>query len=941
MHSLTSVEGLCVLGSIMRSTHHASAGMSLPLLAAAPISWGRFLKLMPAVPAFFSEVEREAMEAEGGRSVKGQSGFAAQLAKLSDKERTEQVQTYLSGIVGDVVGREVGGDEPLLDAGLDSLGAVELHSTVQQTMGVELPSTLVFDYPNINAVAGFISDTLAPEGEVEEMMQDQSLSQGLPGGKILDDVMIYVSSVSSRAPGRMRTSIEETCGLDCSSVYERADSESIAWRAGPVGSYFGGLMCEVEMFDSESLRMSQGEALVMDPQQRLLLQGAWEALTSNTSRSSPVGVFVGISSMDYSKVMSHYLTEASPYAGTGNALSVAAGRVSYVYGLQGPAISTDTACSSSLVGSHIACDSIILRECTMSLACGVNLTLAPDTGVVFKQAGMLSLEGRCKTLDADADGYVRGEACGVLLLDGEGKSIDRDGPVICFAGSAVNQDGRSSALTAPNGPAQQRVISSALQRATLTSFSVAILNMHGTGTPLGDPIEIGAAHAVLMHSRTTSGSSDTEHVAPLSVQAGKTYVGHTEPAAGVVGLIHAIHGTCHRRTSPVLHLRHVNPHLTRILGGSQQSRQIARLGHMCREQNGLTWSDSNSMSTHASGVSAFAFQGTNAHALVRHTMVNVGVLSSWAGQHWRNQRFWVGPLSHPLVVSALPVLHDDIHVCMYSQLLRPSMQWIWDHRVMGRVLFPGAGFMETASALVSVTHQGSLPGAAVNASITAPLMLSALTDDTTSAPPVYLESKVWCLTGDLHIGSTSTPGQGGSSVHMRSLTCRLVSEVDDAEGVSDTGVSIDCIRSQCQGPVDWCEVHKLLSSGGLQYGPQFSGAWNVRVNSGRAAQGCMKSIPNALPSDHNETGLMVHPAALDGCLQLAFVMHVGADMSDSSGMSEGSYVPAGFGAFSVPQKTHDLHMYALAESVVSPSATTGSVISNHVLQVTSGVPVAV
>ena len=157
-------------------------------------------------------------------------------------------------------------------------------------------------------------------------------------------------------------------------------------------------------------------------------------------------------------------------------------------------------------------------------------------------------------------------------------------------------------------------------------------------------------------------------------------------------------------------------------------------------------------------------------------MVNVGVLSSWAGQHWRNQRFWVGPLSHPLVVSALPVLHDDIHVCMYSQLLRPSMQWIWDHRVMGRVLFPGAGFMETASALVSVTHQGSLPGAAVNASITAPLMLSALTDDTTSAPPVYLESKVWCLTGDLHIGSTSTPGQGGSSVHMRSLTCRLADD---------------------------------------------------------------------------------------------------------------------------------------------------------------------
>ena len=279
---------------------------------------------------------------------------------------------------------------------------------------------------------------------------------------------------------------------------------------------------------------------------------------------------------------------------------------------------------------------MLLRECTMALACGVNLTLAPDTGVVFKQAGMLAIDGRCKTLDADADGYVRGEACGVLLLDGEGKSTEFGGSVVCFAGSAVNQDGRSSALTAPNGPAQQKVISSAMQRASLTSTSVAILNMHGTGTPLGDPIEIGAAHAVLMQSRT----ADMGDSAPLSVQAGKTYVGHTEPASGVVGLIHAVHGTCHRMASPVLHLRHVNPHLTRILGGSQ-SGQGSRLGHLCRERNGLTWNESTSVSTHASGVSAFAFQGTNAHALVRHTMVSVGVLSSWSGQHWQNQRFWV------------------------------------------------------------------------------------------------------------------------------------------------------------------------------------------------------------------------------------------------------------------------------------------------------------
>jgi len=177
MQALSSDEGLFVLGSILRSTYSgASVGMSLPLLAALPISWGRFLKLMPSVPAFFSEVEKDALEADGGRAVAGQTGFAAQLAKLSEKERTSQIETYLTGVVGDVLGREVGGDEPLMDAGLDSLGAVELHNTVQQSMGVELPTTIVFDYPNINAVSSYISGEIKDvevddvEAEAEEVL---------------------------------------------------------------------------------------------------------------------------------------------------------------------------------------------------------------------------------------------------------------------------------------------------------------------------------------------------------------------------------------------------------------------------------------------------------------------------------------------------------------------------------------------------------------------------------------------------------------------------------------------------------------------------------------------------------------------------------------------------------------------------------------------------
>ena len=200
-------------------------------------------------------------------------------------------------------------------------------------------------------------------------------------------------------------------------------------------------------------------------------------------------------------------------------------------------------------------------------------------------------------------------------------------------------------------------------------------------------------------------------------------------------------------------------------------------------------------------------------------------------------------------------------------------------------------------------------------------------------------ASVWCLTGNMQIGSSSNmSGQSGGSVHMRSLACRLTGELVGADIASHSRVSVDCTRSRCQGPVDWSQVRKGLALVGLQYGPQFSGAWNVRVKAGETAQGCMKSIPNALPSDHNETGMMVHPAALDGCLQLGAVMHVGSDSTEES--SEGAYVPAGFGALCTTEDTRPACVCLGRVWVVSPSAS-GSVVTNHVLQMKGGLPVAV
>ena len=234
----------------------------------------------------------------------------------------------------------------------------------------------------------------------------------------------------------------------------------------------------------------------MDPQQRLLLHFSWDALSGagvGSSSAAAMGVYVGISTVDYSKIAAHHSRALSAFTATGSAMSVAAGRLSYTYGAQGPCMSIDTACSSAMVGVHVARVGLLGGESRAALAAGANLTLDVMTTLSFVRANMITPDGRCKTLDASADGYVRGEAVEVLFLravscDGAGD----DAPAsVHLLGSAVNQDGRSSSLTAPNGPAQQAVVRAALLGGALAPGAIFTLQMHGTGTALGDPIAVG------------------------------------------------------------------------------------------------------------------------------------------------------------------------------------------------------------------------------------------------------------------------------------------------------------------------------------------------------------------------------------------------------------------------------------------------------------------
>ncbi|MBV1920901.1 MAG: polyketide synthase, partial [Pseudomonadales bacterium] len=302
---------------------------------------------------------------------------------------------------------------------------------------------------------------------------------------------------------------------------------------GKICTKYGGFLDGIDQFDPSLFGISPREASHIDPQHRLLLEVCWETMENayipaSSLYGTKTGVFIGICDTEYAKLQHSPTGEnLNAYMGTGNAPSAASGRVSYTFGLKGPSMAIDTACSSSLVAVHQACVSLRRGESNLAFAGGVGMILSPLASMIFSKARMLAPDGRCKTFSDAANGYVRGEGCGVILLkrlsDAE---KDGDNIVGLIRGSAVNQDGPSGALTVPNGPSQSDVIRLALKDARLDARDVNYVECHGTGTQLGDPIEVGAIDQVFKHG---------EREQPIQVGSIKTNIGHLEGAAGIAG----------------------------------------------------------------------------------------------------------------------------------------------------------------------------------------------------------------------------------------------------------------------------------------------------------------------------------------------------------------------------------------------------------------------
>jgi myxalamid-type polyketide synthase MxaB len=367
-------------------------------------------------------------------------------------------------------------------------------------------------------------------------------------------------------------------------------------------SRFGGFIEGVDLFDPTFFGISPREAVSMDPQQRVLLEVSWEALERaglkwDKLAGSRTGVFVGITASDYAALLRDSgAGNEDAYYLTGNPLNAAAGRLSFTFGFQGPCMSVDTACSSSLVAVHLACQSLRAGESEQALAGGVNLVLSPRGGILLSRARMLAADGRCKAFDAAADGFVRGEGCGMVVLK-RLRDAQRDrNPILAVVRSTVvNQDGRSSGFTVPNGLAQQALVRQAIAAAGVEPSTIDYVEAHGTGTSLGDPVEIRALMSILGAGRSPA--------RPLLVGSAKSNIGHLEAASGVAGLIKTVLALQHEEIPPHLHFRSPNPEI------AWEELPIAiptRLTPWPRAANGLR----------RAGVSSFGASGTNVHMIL-------------------------------------------------------------------------------------------------------------------------------------------------------------------------------------------------------------------------------------------------------------------------------------------------------------------------------------
>ena len=595
----TPQQGMRAFDRLVRQDATTSVVMSM--------DWEVFEEAVEDPPLMLEDLLSAASEASAGDA--SSDDILTQIGGTPATEREDLLVSFVQGEVQAVL-RLSSAPAPTVgffDLGMDSLMAVELRNRLNRAFAgtYTAPTTLVFDYPNIAELAAHLATEVGEAGEAPAAAPDPEPEVRIrPAVREADDGVAIVG-MACRFPGAPDLAAfwrQLETGMDAVTDGRR---DAGPWN-GVAGdpdsedhySRCGAFLEDIDKFDARFFGITPIEARMMDPRQRLLLETTWHALEDAgldpaELKGTNTGVYAGVTTGDY-RDLAAAMGQGHGYLGT--TMSVTAGRISFVLGLTGPAVPLDMACASSLVAVHQAASAIRQGEVELALVGGVNAILWPETATFMKDVGMLSASGRCHTFDAAADGFVRGEGCGVVVLKplAEAKA-DGDRIWGVIRGSAVNQNGVSAGLTVPNGPAQERVIEDAISRAGLPPASVDYLEAHGAGSDLGDPIEVQAAAAVYGRGR--------EEARPLLIGSVKTNIGHLECAAGIASLIKAVLAMNEGRIPKQLHYHDPSPHLA-------WDQLPVRVTDEVTE-----WPPDGDRPPRA-GVSSFGISGTNAHVVV-------------------------------------------------------------------------------------------------------------------------------------------------------------------------------------------------------------------------------------------------------------------------------------------------------------------------------------